>query len=29
MSWLWPEVPGRVYIQTLRNIRYIHAVALK
>lgn len=29
MSWLWPEVPGSVYIQTLKNIRYIHAVAFK
>lgn len=29
MSWLWPEVPGTIYIQTLKNIRYVHAVAIK
>lgn len=29
MSWLWPEVPGSVYIQTLKNIRYVHAVGIK
>lgn len=29
MSLLWPEVPGSVYIQTLKNIRYIHAVGFK
>ncbi len=29
MSWLWPEIPGSVYIQTLKNVRYVHAVAFK
>jgi cyclopropane fatty-acyl-phospholipid synthase-like methyltransferase len=29
MSWLWPEIPGSVYIKTLENIRYIHAVGMK
>ncbi|UQA57552.1 SAM-dependent methyltransferase [Polyangium aurulentum] len=29
MSLLWPEVPGTVYIQTLKNVRYVHAVGLK
>ena len=29
MSVLWPEVPGTVYIQTLKNVRYVHAVGLK
>jgi SAM-dependent methyltransferase len=29
MSILWPEVPGTVYIQTLKNVRYVHAVGLK
>lgn len=29
MSWLWPEVPGTLYIQTLKNVRYVHAVGMK
>jgi cyclopropane fatty-acyl-phospholipid synthase-like methyltransferase len=29
MSWLWPEVPGTVYVRTLTNVRYVHAVGLK
>jgi predicted O-methyltransferase YrrM len=29
MSWLWPEVPGTVYNQTLKNIRYVHTVGTK
>ncbi|HEX8706526.1 MAG TPA: class I SAM-dependent methyltransferase, partial [Myxococcaceae bacterium] len=29
MSWLWPEVPGTVYVRTLENLRYVHVVGLK
>lgn len=29
MSWLWPEVPGNLYIRTLGNVRYIQAVGIK
>jgi predicted O-methyltransferase YrrM len=29
MSWLWPEVPGTLYIRTLKNIRYVHVVGIK
>ncbi|MEP7286009.1 MAG: class I SAM-dependent methyltransferase [Chloroflexota bacterium] len=29
MSWLWPEVPGTVYVSTLKNIRYVHVVGVK
>lgn len=29
MSWLWPEVPGRLYLQTLKNVRYVQAVGVK
>jgi hypothetical protein len=26
MSRLWPEVPGGLYVPTLRNLRYVHVV---
>ena len=26
---LWPEIPGTLYIQTLKNVRYVHAVGIK
>lgn len=29
MSYLWPEVPGNLYIKTLGNIRYVQAVGIK
>ncbi len=29
MGRLWPEVPGRLYIKTLKNVRYVHAVGVK
>jgi predicted O-methyltransferase YrrM len=29
MSWLWPEVPGTVYVRTLKNLRYVHVVGIK
>jgi len=29
MSWLWPEVPGTVYVRTLENLRYVHVVGIK
>jgi len=29
MSLAWPEIPATLYIQTLKNIRYIHTVGIK
>ncbi len=29
MSWLWPEVPGTLYVRTLKNLRYVHVVGVK
>jgi cyclopropane fatty-acyl-phospholipid synthase-like methyltransferase len=28
MSGLWPEIPARVYLRTIKNLRYVHTVAL-
>lgn len=29
MSLLWPEVPGTVYVKTLKNVRYVHVVGVR
>jgi cyclopropane fatty-acyl-phospholipid synthase-like methyltransferase len=29
MSRLWPEVPGGLYVPTLRNLRYVHVVGAR
>jgi predicted O-methyltransferase YrrM len=29
MSLLWPEVPGAVYVRTLKNVRYVHVVGVR
>jgi SAM-dependent methyltransferase len=29
MSLFWPEVPGTVYVKTLKNVRYVHVVGVR
>jgi len=29
MSLFWPEVPGTVYVKTLKNVRYVHVVGIR
>ena len=29
MSYLWPEVPGTVYVKTLKQVRYVHVVGVR
>lgn len=29
MSLLWPEVPGTLYVKTLKNVRYVHVVGIR